>query len=175
MLMDYKELVQNRQSTRAFLNEEVELETVKEILEEATTAPSAGNIQPWRFIIIGAQDIKFQLTQASSGQRFIAQAPWVIAVIARCDESASVYGERGRNLYCIQDTAALIMLVLLSATERELGTCWVGAFDEDRVDQILDVKPGERVVALVPIGKPARTPDGETSRKPIETLLEVLE
>lgn len=173
--MEYSEVVRKRRSVRAFLNEDVPLETVLEILEEAILAPSAGNLQPWRFIVIGNQELKFQLTQSAFAQRFIAQAPWVVAVVAKVDESAAVYGERGKNLYAIQDTAALIMLILLSATNRDLGACWVGAFDDDRVNEILGIKPGERVVALVPIGKPARMPEVPSSRKDLRELIEIIE
>ncbi|MCX7832203.1 MAG: nitroreductase family protein [Actinobacteria bacterium] len=167
--------MRKRRSVRAFLNEDVPLETILEILEEAILAPSAGNLQPWRFIVIGNQELKFQLTQSAFAQRFIAQAPWVVAVVAKVDESAAVYGERGKNLYAIQDTAALIMLILLSATNRDLGACWVGAFDDDKVSEILGVKPGERVVALVPIGKPARTPEVPSSRKELSEIIEIIE
>lgn len=173
--MEFSELVRKRRSVRAFLNEDVCLEEVLEILGEAIHAPSAGNIQPWRFVIIGNQEIKFELARASGGQRFIAQAPWVIGVIARIDESASVYGERGKNLYAIQDTAALIMLILLSAANRGLGACWVGAFDDNKVNEILKINPGERVVALVPIGKPAKTPETPSNRKPLENLITIIE
>lgn len=173
--MEFSEVVKKRRSVRAFLNEDVPLEKILEILEEATLAPSAGNIQPWRFIVIGNQEIKFQLTQAAHAQRFIAQAPWVVAVVAKVDESAAVYGERGKSFYAIQDTAALIMLILLSATDKDLGACWVGAYDDEKVNQILGIKPGERVVALVPIGKPARTPEAPTSRKPLKDLLTIIE
>lgn len=173
--MEYVEVLKKRRSVRAFLNEEVPLEEIIDILREATSAPSAGNLQPWRFVIVGNQEVKFQLTQAAGAQRFIAQAPWVVGVVAVCDESAAIYGERGKNLYCIQDTAALTMLILLSATNRDLGACWVGAFDDDKVGEILGIEPGERVVALIPIGRPARTPEAPTTRKPVEELIRVIE
>jgi len=173
--MEFSEVIRKRRSVRAFLNEDVPLDEVIAVLEEAIHAPSAGNIQPWRFIIIGNQEVKFQLTQAAGAQRFIAQAPWVIAVVARTDESAAVYGERGKNFYAIQDTAALTMLILLSATDRGLGACWVGAFDDESVNKILNIPPGERVVALVPVGKPAKTPELPTSRKPLEKLITIIE
>lgn len=172
--MEYSEVIRRRRSVRAFLNEEVSLDTILQILEEAVHAPSAGNIQPWRFIVVGNQEVKFDLAQASR-QRFVAQAPWVVAVVARLDESASVYGERGKNLYAIQDTAALTMLILLSATNRDLGACWVGAFDDDAVHRILNVGPGERVVALVPIGKPAKMPENPLPKKSLEDLITVIE
>lgn len=173
--MEFRETVFGRRSVRAFLNEDVEKETILEILEAAIQAPSAGNIQPWRFVLVRDQDVKFQLASAAGGQRFVAQAPWVVAIVAECDESAVVYGERGRDLYCIQDTAALATIMMLAAHDRGLGSCWVGAFDEEAVHRILGTGPGERVVALVPIGKPARSPAGRSPRKPLSSLVEVIE
>lgn len=173
--MEFRDVVLGRRSVRAFLNEDVDKETILSILEDAIQAPSAGNIQPWRFILVRSQDVKFQLANASGGQRFVAQAPWVIAIVAECDESAVVYGERGRDLYCIQDTAALAMIMMLAAHDRGLGSCWVGAFDDDEVHRVLGIKPGERVVALIPIGKPARSPGGRSPRKPLSGLVEIIE
>lgn len=173
--MEFSELVRKRRSVRAFLNEDVSASEIVEIIEEAIHAPSAGNLQPWRFVIIRTQETKFELSQAAFGQRFLAQAPWVIAVVANADESAAVYGERGKNLYVIQDTAALTMLILLAATNRGLGSCWVGAFDDHKVAEILKLNPGERVVALIPIGKPAKTPEVPSARKDINDLITFIE
>lgn len=172
--MEFEETVYCRRSTRAFLNEDVDEETMLKIIKDGTQAPSAGNIQPWRFILISNQDVKFSLANASFGQRFVAQAPWVIAVVGKCDESAVYYGERGRSLYCLQDTAAAVMVILLSSVNRGLGACWVGAFDDNKVAEILNLKPGERPVALIPVGKPAKTPSGKPRRKPLEDVVEII-
>lgn len=172
--MEFKEVIYGRRSVRAFLNEDVEEETILEILKDAIQAPSAGNVQPWRFIVVRNQDTKFLLANAALNQRFVAQAPWVVVVVAKQDESSVYYGERGRDLYCIQDTAAVAMTILLSAYDRGLGTCWVGAFDEERVSEILKLRKGERAVAIIPIGKAAKITTTKPRRKKLEEVVEII-
>ncbi len=92
----------------------------------------------------------------------------MIAVVAAPLE-LSPYGRRGRELYCLQDTAAAVQNVLLAAHEMGLGTCWVGAFDDEAVARALGLKRGERPVALIPIGVPAEK--GSSSRRPLEEVV----
>jgi nitroreductase len=71
-------------------------------------APSAGNVQPWHFYAVRDAHLRQALAAAAFGQSFVAQAPLVIVVCADADRSATRYGDRGRTLYCFQDTAAAI-------------------------------------------------------------------
>jgi nitroreductase len=68
------------------------------------------------------------------------------------------YGERGRSLYCIQDTAAVTQNILLASHSLGLGTCWIGAFDEEAVKSIVKTPDDMRPVVMIPIGYPAETP-----------------
>ena len=139
-------------------------------MEAARWAPSGGNLQPWRFVVVSAADRRRELASAALGQGFVAQAPVVIVVCAVPEESARHYGDRGRELYALQDTAAATENLLLAATGAGLGACWVGAFDEHRVRRVLGLDPGWRPVAVVPIGHPAETPD-RRSRRGLEEVL----
>jgi nitroreductase len=139
-------------------------EVIAWLLEAARWAPSAGNLQPWRFYVVTSSELRQKLA-AASRQGFVAQAPVVIVVGAVPEGSAQVYGDRGRYLYCLQDTAAAIQNLLLAATAAGLGSCWVGAFDEAAVHRALGLPPEVRPVALVPLGytrekpfAPARLP-----------------
>ncbi|MBS7625086.1 MAG: nitroreductase family protein [Candidatus Bathyarchaeia archaeon] len=156
--MDIFEVFKLRRSIRAFTREEVTDEEIEKILEAARWAPSAGNIQPWEFIIVRRPDIKREIARAALNQTFIEEAPVVIVVCADEFRSSRVYGSRGANLYCIQDTAAAIENILLAACALGLGACWVGAFYEEEVRQILKIPKGLRPVAIVPIGHPAERP-----------------
>ncbi len=71
---------------------------------------------------------------------------------------ASRYGERGKELYCIQDTAFSVQNMLLAAHDQGLGTCWVGAFKEELVKEILSLPDYLRPVVLIPVGYPAKIP-----------------
>jgi nitroreductase len=109
------------------------------------------------------------LARAALNQRFLAAAPAVVVVCAVPEESVRVYGVRGRELYCLQDTAAAAGNLMIAATDAGLATCWVGAFEEDVVARDLDLEPGWRPVALVSVGYPAEKP-GRRSRRSLASV-----
>ncbi len=156
--MNVLEAIKGRRSIRRFLGEEIPRETVMQLLDAMRWAPSAGNRQPWEFVVISDEATKRRVAEAAYGQMFIAEAPIVIVVCADPGRSAARYGERGANLYCLQDTAAAVENLHLAAVEMGLGTCWVGAFDEGRVAEVIGAPKGIRPVAIVPVGRPAESP-----------------
>ena len=156
--MNALDCIFKRRSIRKYREGKVKDEDLKKILEAAIMAPSAGNLQPWKFYIVRNLNIKRELTRAAYNQEFIYQADVCIVVVAIPDISARVYGERGAKLYCIQDTAAAVQNILLASTALGYGTCWVGAFNESMVREILKLPPEERPVAMIPIGIPAVDP-----------------
>jgi len=162
--LDVFEAIRSRRSIRAFTREEVSEEDVRKLIDAARWAPSAGNIQPWEFIIVRDAEIKRRLSIAALDQTFIEEAPVVIVVCANEMMSGGGYGMRGVTLYCIQDTAAAIQNILLTAYALELGTCWVGAFREDEARRILNVPRSVRPVAIVPVGHPAEKPSARLKR-----------
>jgi len=158
--LDVFEAIKTRRSIRAFTPEEISGGEIEKILDAARWAPSAGNIQPWIFVIVRKPDIKRRISEAALNQFFIEEAPVVIVVCAEQERSRMGYGSRGATLYCIQDTAAATQNILLAAHALGLGACWVGAFDEEEVRHILRIPRGIRPVAIVPIGHPAEKPRG---------------
>jgi len=162
------DLIFRRVSIRKFLSKEIDEKTIRLILEAGNAAPSAGNLQARDFIIVRDQKIKNELAKASLKQMFIAQAPVVIVVCANYPRSMRVYGERGK-LYAEQDATAAVQNILLAVTALNLGAVWVGAFDEQRVSEILALPPNVRPMAIVPVGYPAEQPS-RRSRYPIEEL-----
>jgi len=156
--LEFFETVKTRRSIRAFARDEVSEDEIKQLLDAARLAPSAGNLQPWSFVIVKNDKIKHKLAEAALNQSFIEEAPVVIVVLADFNRSKLRYGNRGANLYCIQDTAAATQNILLAAVALGLGACWVGAFQEDLVRFVLRVPEGFRPVAIVPIGRPSEKP-----------------
>jgi len=156
--MDILEVIKGRRSIRAFKNQDIPAEIVEELIDAARWAPSAGNIQPWEFIIVRKPRIKRRLVEAALGQMFIEEAPVVIVVCADEERSSQGYGVRGKTLYCIQDTAAAMQNIHLTAYSLGLGTCWVGAFREEEARKILKIPRGMRPVAIIPVGYPAEAP-----------------
>lgn len=156
--MDLFEAIKTRRSVRAFTEEDVSDEDVRRLIDAARRAPSAGNIQPWEFVIVRSSEVKRMLAAAALNQTFIEEAPVVVVVCADQIRSGRGYGRRGFNLYCIQDTAAATQNLLLAATALGLGACWVGAFREEEVSKAVKAPRGVRPVAIVPIGHPAERP-----------------
>jgi nitroreductase len=174
--MDFWEIVKGRRSIRSFApDKDILPETVERLLEVALASPSAGNRQPWHFIVVRRPEVKRRLAEAAYGQGFVAQAPVVIVVCAVPEQSAARYGRRGAELYCLQDTAAAVENVLLAVTALGLGACWVGAFDEETAARALDLSRDRRPVAMIPIGHPGERVSYRTSRRPLEQVTTFIE
>lgn len=168
--MDVVEAIKARKSIRAFTNKEVSEEEVRKLVDAARHAPSAGNIQPWEFVIVREPQRKHRLASAALDQTFIEEAPVVIVVCANEAQSGLGYGARGVTLYCLQDTAAAIQNMLLTACALGLATCWVGAFHEEEVAKVVNVPRGVRPVAIVPVGHPAEKPSPRPKRSMTEII-----
>ena len=171
--MDVYEAIESRASVRDFTDEDVPSSTVKNFLETAVRAPTAGNLQPWRFYVVRDRDVKKGLCEAAWGQPCVEQAPVVIVVCAELEVCSSGYGSRGEGLYAIQDTAAAVENILLAIVAEELGACWVGAFNEEAASEVLILPEGIRPLAMVPIGHPAGK-QRRTGREPFENYTKYL-
>ena len=152
--MDVLEAIRTRRSIRKFQDKEVSRELVDRFLDAGRSAPSAGNLQARDFFVISDAGTKDELVTAAHDQTFIAQAPVVIVVCSNLERVAS-YGERGIDLYCIQDAGASVQNILLAVHSSGLASCWIGAFDEQIVVSALGLPEHLRPVALLPIGYPA--------------------
>lgn len=166
-------VIEKRCSIRFFKAEPVPRDIVSRLLELACRAPNAGNIQPWLFVVVYNQEVRQQLARAAFNQSFLAEAPVCIVACAQPVLSSARYGKRGRELYCIQDTAAAVENILLAATSFGLASCWVGAFDEQAVARVLELEPEYRPVALVPIGY-SRQHSSPRPRRPLEEVVRVI-
>lgn len=167
--MDVGEAIRERRSVRKYTGDPVTDDEVQGILAAAIAAPSAGNAQPWRFIVVRDRGLREGLVQAAHGQRFLAEAPVVIVVCADLSRARRAYGDRGVTLYCLQDTAAAVQNMLLAATARGLGTCWVGAFDEAQASEVLKLPVGMRPVAMIPVGRFRELPQAR-DRRPLSEV-----
>lgn len=168
--MDLFEAIKNRRSVRAYTSKDVSEEDIEKLIDAARFAPSAGNIQPWEFVIVRDAKIKRRLAEAALNQTFIEEAPVVVVVCADEAQSSQGYGSRGVTLYCIQDTAAAIQNILLAAYAFGLGTCWVGAFREELVKKALNMPMNTRPVAIIPVGYAAEEPEPRPKRSVKEII-----
>lgn len=155
--MDILKAVKERRSIRDFQKKEIPQDIIDKLIDALIWAPSAGNLQARKFYFIKDESIKKKIAAAALKQHFIAEAP---LVVIGCTDSRIVYkyGERGIDLYSIQDVACSFMGMMLVAHENGLGSVWVGAFHEDVVSDILKLPRHLRPVAIVSIGYPSKIP-----------------
>jgi nitroreductase len=165
----FRELALKRRSIRSFIPKELDDKKINEILETAILAPSAGNLQSWEFILIKDKTIKQKLVKIAYDQDFIAQAPIVLVLCANKERSKKKYGKRG-ELYSIIDASLAGAYLQLAIADSDLATVWVGAFDSDRLKQLLDIPEGVEPLGLFPIGYPAEE-GKQKERFPLEKVL----
>lgn len=157
MTKDVIEAIEERRSVRSFTGDPVPEATVGRLVEAALRAPSAGNLQPWKMVVVFSDEARRNLAAACHHQKFIAEAPVNIVVLLETGKSQQVYGPRG-DMYQYQDIGAAIENMLLAATGYGLGSCWVAAFDEDKVSQIVKAGGDLRPVAIIALGHSAEEP-----------------
>lgn len=165
--MDLFEIIEKRRSIRSYKSDPVPDEDLKKILEAARLAPSGGNRQPWRFVVVRDPKRKEELAKASRNQMFIAEADVVVVTLS----NPTIYSSPGtkRRIPYLQDPMIAVEHMVLAATALGYGTCWIGAFDEDEVKRILNVPEELAVIALLPIGVPNENPPPKP-RKPFEEI-----
>ncbi len=167
----FASVVTRRAMIRAYTGEPVPEELVQRLLEYAVRAPSAGNLQPWEFILVQDPEVRAQLATAAFGQTSVATAPLIIATCADTQRMGKRYGSRG-NFYSLVDTAFASLLILLGVVEQGLGACFVGAYNPVEVAKILGLPDQVRPVGLITIGYPAQRPSKPSNPKiPIHKLV----
>jgi nitroreductase len=164
--MEFSEVIAKRRSVRHFNSKlDVADEDIRYLIETAVCAPTAGNIQPWRFTIVRSIEARERLASALR-QRWALTAPVVIVVSVDPRPSTARYSERGERLYAIQDTAAAVQNILLAAVDRGLASCWIGAFDADAVREAMGITAPIEPVAILPVGYSAESA-GRPARRPL--------
>lgn len=168
--MDVIDTINTRRSIRRFLDLPVEWDNVVAILEAGRMAPSSGNIQNWKFILITDPEQRMSVAEACLEQYWVATAPLLIVVVAEPHQAELYYGDRGKHLYTTQNCAAAITNMLLVTHELGLGSCWVGAFEDDMLMRAANIPEGIIPQAVLPIGYPDEKPV-EVPRHDVEVFV----
>lgn len=169
-MTDILDLIKSRRTIKNFQPKFVSWENVSRILEAARHAPSSGNLQNWKFIVVFEQDQKQQLAGLCYQQYEIVPAGVLIVVCAEPEKTERYYGQRGKDLYPAQNCAAAIENMLLEAHSLGLGTRWIGAFDEDKVKARFMIPEEVRVEAIIAVGYAQDIPE-KPPRYPLEVLV----
>lgn len=154
------DVVKKRRSIRKYRPSTLPKEVLLTLLESARLAPSAKNLQPWHFIVVLDQELKNKLVDACKGQKFIADASVIIVGLANTKISR----------WAIIDTTIALTQIMLVAHDLGLGTCWIGAFYEDKVKELLKIPEEWTVVGLLVVGYP----DEEPPPRPRKSLDEIV-
>lgn len=166
--MNVMDAIKARKSVRAYLAKSIEEEKLNAVLESARLAPSAANLQDWRFVIVREPETRKKLAAVAGGQAFVAEAPAVIVACADTDGQVMRFG--GPPCYLI-DVAIALDHMSLTAVGLGLGTCWIGLFDEKKLKDLLHIPPEIRVVALMLLGYPSDPSVIAKSRLPLNRIV----
>ncbi len=168
--MELNAAIAARRSIRAFRPEPVAPGALETLLRAANAAPSAGNLQGYDIVVVRDAAARAGLAEAAYGQGFVADAPVVLVFCADARRSGVRYGERGEQLYALQDATVAAAYAQLAAVDLGLGSVWVGAYDEQSVARIVGAPPRARPVALLAVGHPAERP-APTPRRALDDLV----
>ena len=176
--MDVMQAIRLRRSIRAYKTTPVDDKTLNTILEAARLAPSWGNSQTWRFIIVRDDDIKQKLSDIAlrSGNRACAalkQAPIVIAVCAEMNRAGFRDGKPAtdkQGYWFMFDAALAMENMVLVAASLGLGTCYIGGFNAQKAGEILGIPDGYCAVAITLLGYPDEDPEA----RPRKELAEIV-
>jgi len=164
--MDFLELVKARYSVRSYQDKPVPEEILARILETVRLAPSGANRQPWRFVVVQDLETRKRLATACNGQQFVGQAPVVVAGCGLMPDRIMRCGMPGDPI----DLAIAMEHLALAATAEGLGTCWIGAFEQNKVRDVLGIPETARVVEVMTLGYPEDAPSPK-KRKALDEIV----
>lgn len=163
--MDIYDTIKKRRSVRGYKNTGLDKTALKRILEAMRLAPSAHNSQEYKFILVEDFQKRIELARAA-GQSFVSQAPIVIAAVSTSPDHIMQCGVPAHPV----DVAIALDHLTLAAAAEGLGTCWIGAFSQEKVREILGIPEKFKVVALMPLGIPNDKPE-KKARKSLGDLI----
>lgn len=168
--MSLMDIIKTRKSVRSYSDvKELATADLNKILEAARLAPSAKNLQEWKYVVVRDKGIIEQLVPACKDQKFISGAS---AIVVACSDQTDYVMTCGQNAYTVDLAISLEHMVLMAA-ELGIGSCWIGAFYENRVKELLNIPNKVRVVSLLTLGYPAHDLKTivTTTRKNIEEIV----
>jgi nitroreductase len=148
--LDVFETISKRKSIRSYNPTPIPISILKNVLDAARLTPSAGNAQPWHFIIIKDEDKRIRIAKGCRYGEFLAESPVIIVACGDKEESSRWYAI---------DTAIALEHLVLVATDKGLGTCWIGSFNQEDIRKILRIPEKFEVIALMALGYPRRKVD----------------
>ena len=166
----FLDFISTRHSVRSFKDSLISEDKINFILDASIRGPSAGNLQSYQIIATFSKSKKEKLTEAAHNQQYILEAPLVMIFCADPKKSQIEYGERGKELFCIQDATIACAYSQLAAHSLGLSSVWIGSFDEKKVSEVLNLQKDVKPIAILPIGFANESPE-VTPRRPLEEVI----
>lgn len=167
---DILDIITSRRTIQHFLPKFVSWESIAKIIDAGRHAPSSGNVQNWKFIVVAEPELKQAVAKAAYEQYEIVSAGVLMVVCAEPEKAERYYGVQGERLYTIQNCAAAIQNMLLEAHSLGLGSRWVGAFNSDELKSLLQIPDEVDPQAIVAIGYPQEIP-AKPPKYPLEAVV----
>ncbi len=159
--MSFLDAIYSRRSIRKYENKDIPQEILQQILEAGRCAPSAVNRQPFRFVVVNDREIMKDFCDNLIA-RFVKYAP---AAIAGCADIKSLL----TGNWAVVDTTIAMQNMVIAASALGIGSCWIGACNEEKVKKALKIPDKWKFVALITLGYPAEQPKPK-KKKPIKDL-----
>jgi nitroreductase len=163
--MTVEEAIRKRYSCRAYQDRPIEQEKLDKIFEAARQAPSAKNLQDWRFVVVTDKISRQQVAGCTNHPNAFGQVGAMIAACSVCKETMRC----GQQIAPI-DVAIALEHIALMATELGLATCWIGSFDTEKVRQVLEIPGNIAIIELMALGYPANG-KRQTTREPMKNIV----
>ncbi|MCM8758670.1 MAG: nitroreductase family protein [Candidatus Omnitrophica bacterium] len=154
------DVIKKRRSIRTYKKETIPQQILKEIVDCGRLAPTARNIQPWKFVIITQDKTIKKIAEATDHGKFLAEAPACILVF--CQDTK----------YYLEDGCAATQNILIAAQSFGIGSCWIAGDKKpyaEKIRQIINAPEGLKLVSIIALGYPAENPSPQ--KKPIEEVL----
>lgn len=158
--MELDKVLKKRRSIRKYRQNDVDKEDINKIIEAGLKAPSAGNLQPWRFIVTynkekinQAVDTTYKGGNIDSdkNQDWIREVPVIILACIDYTDPVNKYGGHGKKA-AIQDVSAAVENMILKVVDLKLASCWISGFREKELKEVFEVPHNIDILAFLPVG-----------------------
>ena len=169
--MEFFTLIKSRESVRKYNpTKKVEKQKLLRILDAGRLAPSAANYQPWKFIVVSEQPLLDEI-RACYGRDWLKQAPHMLIVVG---DHTKAWTRAYDGYNSIETDLTIAMDHLILAAENEgIGTCWIEAYDPEKLRKALNLSENEKVFSITPLGYPVDGYEkGEKKRKPLDEIVD---
>ncbi len=148
--MEFDEVIKRRTSVKKFFSKKPEIDKIIIAIDSANLAPSAGNLQLLKYIIVDDKKIIEKIADACQ-QDFIKQAPYLVVVCSDIRQLKRLYDARAET-YSKHNAGAAVENFLLKITDLGLACCWVGAFSEPLIKDVLKIPEKNKIEVVLPVG-----------------------